>query len=318
MEDINITINEEVIAVKSLTEKYCEHFKCCSIVLYGPTNSGKTTTLKHLMYLLRRFYPITMVYTPNHEQKHDFKGIIPEPLIYTEISVELIVGIYNRQREITEKYVQSNALSKITELYESVKRPENDKSVNLIKKHLSTDKQKQADVVLKFMKHVVKTNRKLLTKTDDLRLYKCAFTNPHLLVVFDDASVKIRNILKSSKTGDTIDKFFFEGRHQHVTHIYAVHTTTVFPPQLRGNTNINIFCHRSCAYSWFENKSNADKYLRDIAKLIINIIFKVKYRILIYHSTRNEFYYLNVKLNLPDYKMCSKETWEFCKPITTS
>lgn len=316
MDDLKITINDETIHVKCLMDKHSEYFKSCSIVLYGPTNSGKTTTLKHLMYLLRRSYPIAMVYTPNHEQKHDFKYIIPEPLIYTDIDIDLITGIYNRQREITERYVKFNVIENIRELYESVKSPENDKSLYLIKKHLATDKQKQSDVTVKFMKHVIKTNKKSIIRTDHLKLYKSVFTNPHLLIVFDDASVKLRNILKSSKTGDTIDKFFFEGRHQHVTHVYAVHTTTVFPPQLRGNTNVNIFCHRSCAYSWFENKSNADKYLRDIAKIIINLIFKVKYRILIYHSTRNEFYYLDVKIDLPEYKMCSKETWDFCKPIS--
>lgn len=298
-----------------------------SVVIYGPTNSGKTSLLKTIMYMLRHAYPIVSMYTPNHAQKHEFTNIIPEQLIYDDENrsddlsctndtiTTHIANIYKRQREIAKKYQEANMPKNIIQLYSLTKTINDDTKLQVLEKHFGNDPNKLNDYSMKYMRFVINRNKHHLTDPVLVQMHKNLKLNPKTLVIFDDASVKLNELLRSAKKNAIINKFFYEGRHQYITHFYAVHNTTVFPTQLRQNTNINIFCHRACASAWFENKNNADKYLRDIAKFIIDKVFEVRYRALVYHSTENKFYFISISNTVPKFTMCSQAVWDFCTPL---
>lgn len=312
---ITIICDKETICITPL-EKSLDMFMNSSIVIYGPTNCGKSTFIKVLLYLLRDKYPIVTVYAPNHVSKPDFYGIIPEPLIYTKLTDDFISSVYERQCAIATKYQEANRYDNIQKLFDIVKKTEDDVRMTKLNSKYKSDKGKLIDLSLRYMKSVIRKYHHHLTNPTLINMYKQMRINPRILVVFDDASVKLEDILKSAKKNGVINNFFYEGRHQFITHLYAIHSTTVFPARLRQNTCINIFCHRSCANAWFDNKYNADSYLKSIARLIIDEIFKVPYRILIYYTTGNTFHYMDVKPVSTEFTLCSSKIWEYCNPIS--
>jgi energy-coupling factor transporter ATP-binding protein EcfA2 len=313
---MELNINDEIIKIEKF-ENNAELFINNSIALYGPSKCGKTTCVKHILYMLRDHFPLVIVYSPNHYQKREFTGIVPEPMIHTGISEQFINSVYERQCKLSKKHNDANTMPAVQRLYNAVKTTANDDKIRVIEKAFKHELDKLRETKLRYMKHIIRSNKHIFeTNCGELnKQYKKMTMNPKVLIILDDATVKIEELLKAAKKNINITKFYYEGRHQYITHIYCVHNTTVFPTKLRGNIHVNIFCHRSCAVSWFENKNNADTYLRLIARRVIDVIFKIPHRALIYHTTENAFYYLDV-LKLQDrLELCSTKIRNYCSPI---
>ena len=71
-----------------------------SIVLYGSSNSGKTTIIKDIVYILKDDVPLIIVFCPTEPSHNTYKQIIPTELIIYDIEdSSVIINFLEKQRE---------------------------------------------------------------------------------------------------------------------------------------------------------------------------------------------------------------------------
>ena len=72
--------------VKELEKQY-DYFLNKTTILFGATNSGKTTILLEMLYLLKDKIPSIFVFCPTSDSNKSFEGIVPDPFIWKDINI---------------------------------------------------------------------------------------------------------------------------------------------------------------------------------------------------------------------------------------
>lgn len=325
-----------------------------SVIFYGPSQSGKTTAIYNYMYLMRSLFPAVFVFAPTNEEKHDFDKVVPTPLIYDDFGIKEIRNIYMRQRAATNIYNTANdpatlyrlfmrvstansrefykqlemmrvkALRKASQIYKdgAVRRAKTDEIEELFK-----------NKTVRFYKHVIRPHVSSLLQSGNLtneEKYALRYIdfNPRLLIIFDDSTVEILNIIKEgkkkvkgevSKDNEVIKHFFFKGRWANITHWYAFHDDNHLDTDVRKNAFYSIFCDKQVALAWFTRQANNFTLMeKKRAEAVINAVFdeKVspKFAKLVYSRLEKKFYYL-VADKVPDFQMCSDTVRKYCEKV---
>lgn len=105
-----------------------------STILYGPSRSGKTTTLQMLLYALRRKLNMVFAIAPSEREKPMLSNIIPKAAVYTDINeatIEAIKNIWDRQTIAAEVYEKATNLKILEKIYWKLKKIEKKKNLNL-------------------------------------------------------------------------------------------------------------------------------------------------------------------------------------------
>jgi hypothetical protein len=313
---IIIKYDGDIIEIQYLTN-FSDIFINTSTIIYGPTNSNKTSIIKEIMYKTKNNFPLVIVYSPNHDSKGDFEKIVPLPLIYKNITIDDVNKFSIRQKTMANIYKQSNDSAKLGKLYDILKTSKDDENIEKIKKFFQDDSSLKEKKVLKYKKKVILNGKKKITDIELLKYYDMMAINPNLLVVFDDATTKLQEWLKlKDKDKKTVLDFFYQGRHIYVTLVYLVHSTVCFPPAIRQNAIINIFTAKTIASAWFGCGNNSDGITKKIANIVIREVFsKSRYHKLVYHANNDKFYYMVSKAELPEFMMCSENCQKMLSDI---
>jgi hypothetical protein len=327
-----------------------------SVIFYGPSGSGKTFLIYFYMFLMQHLFPLVFIFAPTNDEKHDFDNIVPIPLIFTEFGLEDIKSIYQRQKAATQIYNMANNLKVLYSLFNRVAQP---KARQIYRKILllrlkilkripetyeaeSVRKAKTQSVeelfkykFIKFYKSVIAPHIRMLltqnlTKEEKFAIRYINF-NPRTLVVFDDSTVEILNLIKEGKkkikgqinqSGEHIKNFFFKGRWANITHWYAFHDDARLETDIRKNAFYSFFCNRQVALSYFQRPANnfspADKKRAEAA---INMVFSdtapSKHTKLVYAREEGKFYYV-VAEDVGNFTMCSDQIRAYCEKIKTN
>jgi Cdc6-like AAA superfamily ATPase len=81
-----------------------DYFLNRSIIVYGPTNSGKSVIITHILKQLREKIPNVIVICPTNNMNHVYTGLVPDQLIHSEVTPELIKNIVKKQEAGGEIY----------------------------------------------------------------------------------------------------------------------------------------------------------------------------------------------------------------------
>jgi len=255
-----------------------------SIIIYGASNTGKSTILFDILHKLKNHVVIPYVFALTASTNCAFDGVIPSITTFGKVDMEIIQRIHDRQEVAARIYNTINKLDLLHSMFDKVASAQERNIYVSIKKHLRST---IASINIP-NPHKRKVQVEKLTKNADealRRLYKTcilsnrrAFANvadeeklvldhhnlnPHCIIILDDCGAE----LKLFQTQPIFQKLFFQGRHLYITVIMTLQDDVKLDSQLKKNARISIFTTDQCANAYFERKSNSfDKATITIAR----------------------------------------------------
>lgn len=249
-------------------------------IMYGPSETGKTFVCNWLMDILQPFIPNVIIINPTNASNEAYKDRVPARCIKSTVDVKELKDIYDRQVNATFIYNKANNMDTLQKLFTKINDFTAVNTVDKIKKLSqkkleSLDKNYQIDFAQKTeqMQAITSQMNKAIKRIykSTIRSYKDRLTmvlsederyaikyidfNPSLLLVLDDVQSEIEKWGKDP----TINKLFFEARHNWVTSFYLLQSDSGkngLPPGIRLNTFNNIFTDPNVMSHFFKNDQN--------------------------------------------------------------
>jgi hypothetical protein len=314
-------------------------------IIYGRTNSGKSTIIEEIMYLCKDYIPTVFVIAPTNASNNAYTNKIPDQLIKKEIEVEWLEKLLKRQKNSAGAYIKANKIELLKQIFDKISdtRMNNiEKSIikraheSIIyidksdmefihKKSQRTQILKQRDIMLrKLYKNCIRIHKVQLENDDSLtKTEKCVLSfldfNPNVLLILDDCASKFKQLYKKSTA---IKEIFYEGRHYFFTTIISSQDDKEIDSELRKNTSVSIFTTAQAATSNFERLSNGyPKQDRIKAKLCIDSVFSQDdntphhYQKLVYLQGMGEPFVYTIANIFDDFRMCSEPLWDYSNRI---
>lgn len=332
----------ENIKLKFL-EKSASYYLNKSTILFGASDTGKTTILLEMLYLLKDQVPNIFVFAPTADANNAFTGIVPSPLIFTEVDIAKVTAIYERQQSATKTYNLVNNIKSLKKLFDRIadddiratealaisnaasiiQRKESGDGNFAEKRSAVLDVEKLRDEYLvKLYKAVIrsskiKLDRLKLTKEERYIVMYLDF-NPYCIIVFDDCAAELKKFQKE----EVMKKIIFQGRHSFINIILTVQDDTNLDSAIKKNSFVNIFTSSQCASAYFERKSNYfTKKEREFAEKVIAGVFtststKKDHKKMVYlRNTVDPFRYTIADI-YGDFKFGCPSLWNMCNKLT--
>lgn len=288
-------------------EQTPETFLKKTIVLFGPSNTGKTVIVKHVLNILRPYVPLCIAFVPtDNPEDDDSYGKLINPLcVHRDLNKapEILRHLFKRQMGGRKATSKANNLTGLKNLYEknridktdvvirTIMNTANEGRERIIRNPSLTDDQKEdqikqieksknerlhklyKDGIIKYHGTLMKehNDRTNILTEDELFILKYMNYNNNIVVIFDDCMAEINKWGKD----DEIKQIFFQGRHIGITTMFVMHSDKGFPPELRQNAFINIFTAAPVAINYFQTKNNGiSKELNKKIEKIIEKLFR--------------------------------------------
>lgn len=290
-----------------------EYFSDKSIIIYGESNSGKTTIIKDILFSLRESIEQIIVFCPtDFSHKTYSSGLVEKSFIHTEVSERILELIWERQEFLVKCWRTSNDKEILSGLASRIIGNTYDTFLEDLRKKMDAlcdefddgdgkakDKQKQMDemtakydqLVVAFYKNIVIRNKSELSK---MQLKPCEkicleyiSLNPKIVLIFDDCTEQFKKL----KGKQILEKLFYQGRHMHITSIYTCHSDKALDQEIKKNSFVNFFCDSSSAQTYFGRSSGYFSPSQVAqAQMAINTAFKVKFQKLLWLKESSTFY----------------------------
>ena len=311
-----------------------------SIVLYGASDSGKSTIIKDLVYHLRDMATQIFVFAPSDPSNGDYteSGTIPKPLVHYILDATTLTNIWKRQEAFAAVYERVNDIHTLESLFkklnlETVSRmllaaersmDERKEEVKdqYLDKSMGTKKIKEIEKTfddmrrLIYKRYIVDNRHKLarfpLTEEENFTLRFITF-NLRLVIIFDDCATEFKKLRKEKC--NVLDTLLYRGRHIYVTTFIACQDDKNLDSDLRKNTFINVYTTPQCAMAFFNRAANSfDKETMRRADRATKEAFAVDNQKLIYVRKENKFYKFTATIR-DSFEFGSPAIREFCKRI---
>lgn len=311
-----------------------ETFLNKSVMLYGPSKTGKSHLTKYCMAESRTVFPNVVVVCPTAEDTGDYAGKVPEPLIHDKVENSKIAQIYQRQKASAKIFKMVNNPDALIGLFRRVATEREAGMLTAIdaaqREALARAGADAHAVTAEYVAKRVNIMRVVICNgaerlagdpglSDmDRTVLRYINFNPRMMIVFDDAMTEIEKCLKAKD--DSIKEFFFKGRHAYITHFYLFQDDSRLPPDLRKNSFYSIFTGPGVARMFFQRPTNGfDKEQQDYAEAAIRTVFSsennARHYKLLYDRMENEFFYITAGPQT-DFRMCSEAVWKLCEAST--
>jgi len=259
-------------------EKNPEIYEGKIILLYGETDSGKSTILFEILYLLKDKMAIPLVFCPTNYTDSDFDKMVPPECIFNNVDIKKLEDIWIAQEDRTKKYKIANDLGVLKSLFDRVAsqcdKNKGDQIIFYAKRHINDlernhglsrgivkseklhiEKRRKNSLIRLFKEHI-KSNKTNLMNMDLDEEERIAINfldmNPRIVLIFDDCMSTAKLWGKS----EVVKKLFYTGRKYFITQIYTLQDDHGIPPDLRKNSMISIFTSSNSANTYFGTPSN--------------------------------------------------------------
>lgn len=264
-------------------------------ILFGPSGSGKSSIIMHILNTLRDVVPMGIVCCPTSVANGDYDNVIPPECVYDDLTAELMKKIFTRQSNVITMYNMvrdidllrpmfqivaddsyQNKIARLDALIrESTSKVRSTYDVDEVDSIIKDLQNRYQKKVVKIMRTCIKENIVALSKHDltemQITILQNFEINPNLLLIIDDcaASIKEWQHLEDTK------KLFFQGRHFKITTILTMQNESVIPVPLRTNAHIHIFTMKKVVMTYFKkDTSGASPDERKRYEKIASIIFE--------------------------------------------
>lgn len=262
-------------------------------IVYGPSGSGKSSIILHILNTLRDHVPIGIVCCPTAAMNSDYDNIFPNQCIYDDLTKPLLQRIFQRQNNVMTMYNLVRDPDTIKPLYKFVADSDSNAKIEKldsiyrkgcqdIKSGYGDDEIDSAigELTQKYNKKLVKIMRGCIINNIK-RLQSCNLTemqisllnnfqiNPNLCLLLDDCAASIKEWKDLTET----KQLFFQGRHFRLSCILSFQNDSILPPPLRMNAHISLFTTEKIVNTFFNKASSgaSNEDRKKIAKIASDI-----------------------------------------------
>lgn len=245
------------------------HYVDRNTLLFGGTDSGKSTLIFEILNLVKDYIPNYYIVCPE-TSAHQYSDKVDSRCIKEDFTKEKLEKIWQRQTLVTQLYNVANNINILESLFVKSKDDSIYREVRLIKSKLENKKTNiEQDSTIDFaQKKIQKTSIENLANTKLVSCYKTAIKrnykylqenignltneekvaleymdlNPRLMIVVDDRTENLATWYKYFKTGENniFECIFFRGRWNYITCVIAAHDDKPMDTKIRKNAR-NIF-----------------------------------------------------------------------------
>jgi energy-coupling factor transporter ATP-binding protein EcfA2 len=336
-----------------LFSKDLDYFIGRSIMLFGTSNSGKSTIIKDLLHLLSPHIPNILVCCPTNKLNQSYTGIVPEQFIHDDVKEDIISKILKRQTQVVKIYNSANDITQVLAIYNKITQAVTDGVVRTGRQALEAkllamtsiydkmvsrcdDSKSDADAQLGALREAHRVNtvkayqaailswKSQLDRVDALTDYEKIVAryiniNPEFMLIIDDAAFSAKTWCKYH----AIQELFFNGRHYHITFMIAFQDDKLLDSSLRKNAFINIFTTEKVTNAYFERSANnftrvEKNRLTDIADCVFSVVKHKsggKYRKLVYLKDATPSSYHYTASLVEDFSFGSNALLKYCGMI---
>lgn len=262
-----------------LFDKNYKYFLNKSILLYGSSNSGKSTIMRDILYVLRQHIPAICIISPTNSYNKTYDDMVPKQLIHQDVTEDLIKRIFNRQKmavklwnytvdlqrlegiysKMPKSESDNNELNKIIQGYHIVKNKiTNNEAIHVVDKKISLQNLDEVhkETLISFYKRIITKNKCKINKSRyseiEIKIMSHININPNFLLIMDDTAANANVWCKYQEIKD----LFFQGRHFKITFMISFQDDKLLESTLRKNAFINIFTTEVVCNSFFQRTAN--------------------------------------------------------------
>jgi len=230
-----------------------------SCAIYGRSGSGKSTVIKHLLYLLHERVPTTVVFSASESVNKGYSsGYVDRAFIHDHVTEAVINNIAESQKRRRKLYDQINDIDVLSNLFARIANEAERRSWGEMRRvydDIIAERGRSAELddkfhaeCVKFLRthlepHIASLSRDTaLPDAESLTARRFNF-NPRLTIVFDDCTTELRAL----KSCDEALELIFRGRHSLCTTIIAIHGRTAILPIMRMNFTLSVFTDSATA-----------------------------------------------------------------------
>lgn len=280
-----------------------------STLIIGPSETGKTTMISHILEVLRPYVSSLFVIYPTKETRDDYKGKTPNQAIFESFHEPWLQEVRKRQTVASSIQSKSDDIKILKQLFDKVS---NDSEKNNIR-NIETVFEDMIDGINLNEKEKFKFTHKMglmrkLKKTIRDRKDNICTTNltedqatclkyldfkAHTCIIFDDCSSQLKPYMMNNRN-ELFGDLFYRCRHLRITLIFVLHNDTIANPDYKKNAFNVIFTSKPEASAFFNRPSmysgSSEKKQHNLA---VNAIFdpKDKFQHMRYSSRINPPYY---------------------------
>jgi energy-coupling factor transporter ATP-binding protein EcfA2 len=332
-----------------------EYFFLKTTILYGISGTGKTTIVKWILSLLKKYIPNIIIIAPTDAANKSYVGVAPDMCIKYSVNIKDIKDIIERQKIALKTYNKANDIQILKKLYMRTDRKYNNKLTRIVREqkiairnvdsNLSLNSNDKITESKKIQEKTIEEVRRIYKKAIheniiDLNEIKCDLTsdeqyslkflyfNPSLLLLMDDCGAEIKKWGKKEE----LQEIFFQGRHTWITSIYTLQTDGGLLPSIRTNAFVSIFTDANSSNHFFANKANSfSKEQKKKAESLTDKIFESEndnqnnisrnrkrknFKRLVYNRSNHQDPFTYIEAPIiPRLKFGSSKLWEFCTKI---
>lgn len=316
-------------------------------MLYGATDSGKTTILLDIMYLLKDVMAHVFVICPTNFTAGIYDSILPSHCIIPGTNnyetSDFLNNFLNRQANITNIYNDVNNVDNLQKLFsrlthtdamnrasfiissaeKMIKDIEYNDNYNIVekKKHINNINEQKNSSLISIYKSSINKYRahfeSMLLSDNEKKILRFINLCPYSLLVLDDMASSFKQVVKIDPS--IIKKLFFQSRQSNITTIVLTQSDKEFASEYRINVKSSIFTTDQAAMINFNRPSNGfTPEIKKKAAMCIKVVFETdkkksetkNYKKLAFIHSTGEFCVFQADLH-NEFKMGSEAIWKY-------
>lgn len=252
-------------------------------IIYGRTQSGKSTIIDEIMFLLKDYIAIPFVICQSSItiSSSPYFGKLPNNCIKSGVTKEWLENFMEMQKGKAAIYKTANDIKTLKNLFNKIKTSESgeaeaaiqqygERYVRNISANVRLDFGQKRDQITNINNiqelHLVTLYKKSIRKNkftlennstlapDERCCVNYLDFNPNTMLIFDDCAASFKKWVKESTS---IKEMFYNGRHYYITQIISSQDDKELESELRKNALVSIFTTQQAATANFERKSNS-------------------------------------------------------------
>ena len=281
---------------------------CKSVIIYGKTNSGKSTMIEYILSKILDYTSSIFVISPTEPANNAYGQFLPKSLIHYDLEPDangltFVDKFFDWQEARANIYRRISKINTLEKLYNRYPSSEINSIIDKANTSIKLGKniEQSEELKIKLYKRYILQNKKKLEAIkglteDEKYALEYININPYSILIFDDCAAEFKSQFKKP----IFRKLFYQGRKSFITFIISCQSNTDLESNLRKNVGINIYTQGEVARSNFNLPSNGMSKA-EIKKVntIIPEVFKEQYRKLVHITDDKEgkyYYHLTADL----------------------